>query len=423
MPGRQTKRQKDNDKVDANGSVAVIEPDDVSSPPVTSNGVPPAVISDGVLPLPVTPNGAPPKTKTNAITWAEFLEHTPPGIEVEIESLVTVPEKMTTGVRTPARVRTLDIRLYCDSDGCKDFRFFRATSDENWLAKGLSLDTFITYRCRTCMGSPKTFAVRLTRAHRTATSGTAIKFGEEPAYAPPISPSLVSLVGPGHELFSRGHRCESQGLGLAAFVYYRRVVVDQKSYLIYEIADAARRLGATPEDVAALNRAAQETQFRKATENITAAIPSALLIQGHDPLTLLYTAVRRGFHAGTDEEYLTLAKDIRIVLTELAGHTSAILKDEADIRGAVTRILSQRHEQTESEEQVPTVADEQKPAVADEQVPVAPEKWVPDVTEEPAPTVVEQQVPTVAEEQMSIAMEKQVLLQEPEDPLIAGLVG
>jgi hypothetical protein len=142
---------------------------------------------------------------------------------------------------------------------------------------------------------------------------------------------------------AKGRRAENRGLGIGAFSYYRRVVENQKGRIIREIAKAAKKLGAKPEILQRFEAAAKETQFSKAIEEIKDGIPSVLLIDGqHNPLTLLHGALSEGLHEHTDEECLEIAKEIRIVLTELADRLSQALKEQAELKNAVTRLLSRK---------------------------------------------------------------------------------
>ena len=47
----------------------------------------------------------------------------------------------------------------------------------------------------------------------------ALKFGEFPAFGPPVPPRVLSLIGPDKDLFLKGRRSEIQGLGVGAFAY------------------------------------------------------------------------------------------------------------------------------------------------------------------------------------------------------------
>jgi uncharacterized small protein (DUF1192 family) len=170
----------------------------------------------------------------------------------------------------------------------------------------------------------------------------AIKLGEFPSFGPPIPSRVITLIGPDREIFIRGRRAENQGLGIGAFAYYRRVVENQKSRLITEIAKVAKRIGATSEELQRFEAAVNETQFSKAIEYIKSTIPQVLLINGHNPLTLLHSALSEGLHAGTDEDCLELATSIRVVLTELAERISLALKDEAELKQAISKLMQPR---------------------------------------------------------------------------------
>lgn len=89
--------------------------------------------------------------------------------------------------------------------------------------------------------------------------------------------------------------------------------------------------------------AAKETQLSKAIEENKDGIPSALLIDNqHNPLTLLHSALSEGNHPDTDAECLEVARDIRLVLTDLAERLSQALKEHAELNNAVTRLLTRK---------------------------------------------------------------------------------
>jgi hypothetical protein len=180
----------------------------------------------------------------------------------------------------------------------------------------------------------------------------AYKFGEFPHYGPPTPARLISLVGGNRELFLSGRRCENLGLGIGAFVYYRRVVESQKDRILKEIIRACETIGAQPAKIEMLKRALSETQFSNAMELVKDALPESLLIKGHNPLTMLHTALSIGLHNQTDAQCLQRAHDIRVVLVELAERLGEALKDEAELVASVGRLLK-RPEKGETQEEAP----------------------------------------------------------------------
>ncbi|MGB7925566.1 MAG: hypothetical protein WCF57_20175 [Pyrinomonadaceae bacterium] len=280
-------------------------------------------------------------------TWAEFLESSPPSALIIISDLYAGNRFGGWCVAQP------DIHLYCESESCNGPRFFQCRSDEI-NAKGEAHFFFLRYLCRNCLVTTKTFAISARMlepyklipeigGHRMVgggKTGEAYKFGEIPAFGPPTPGRVISLIGPDKEHFLRGRRAENQGLGIGAFAYYRRVVENQKGRLIQEIASVAKRLGVDTEILKQFEKAKNETQFSKAIDDIKGAIPQSLLIQGHNPLSLLHKALSEGIHAQSDKECLDIATSIRVVLTELAERISVALKDEAELKQAVSRLLN-----------------------------------------------------------------------------------
>src|SRR5262249_7552641 len=143
--------------------------------------------------------------------------------------------------------------------------------------------------------------------------GVAQKFGEYPPFGPHTPPRVFQLIGEEYrELFLQGRRTESRGLGIGAYAYYRRIVEHQKGRIIEEIGKVAQKLGAGPDVMKAFTDARTETQFTTAIEKVKAGIPPSLLIDGHNPLTLLHDAPSDGIHELTDEQCLSLAQSILI---------------------------------------------------------------------------------------------------------------
>jgi hypothetical protein len=273
------------------------------------------------------------------VTFADFLTSTPPDVEQEIVDLAEIP-KQNPSYRVLA---TPDILLHCDSEECQGLRFFYCLEGRGdiYLTAKHSKNTFVTYLCRNCRQNLKVFSLAL-YLDADNTTGHVSKFGEAPPFGLHTPARVITLIGPDRDLFLQGRRAENRGMGIGAFSYYRRVVDNQKGRIIAEIARVAEKLGAKPDVLKAFKSAETETQFSKAVEEIKHGIPETLLVDGHNPLTLLHTALSEGLHAGTDAECLEIAQEIRLVLTDLAERISQALKEEAELKTAVTRLLNRK---------------------------------------------------------------------------------
>lgn len=271
------------------------------------------------------------------MTLAEFLESSPPATLAVISDLISMEWR---GGAHWYFIAAPELHLHCGNERCNGMRVFRAvqpprskdvpTSDYQFL--------FVDYCCSNCAATTKTFSLAVKR-DGDGPAGHAYKFGELPNFGPPTPARLLKLIGPDRELFLRGRRCENQGLGIGAFVYYRRVIEGQKNRIIDEILKVSQKIGAPPEVLAALEAAKAETQFSKAIDTIKPAVPQALLVNGHNPLTLLHSALSEGLHQQSDEVCLELATSVRVVLAELSERLAQALKDEAELNKAISRLM------------------------------------------------------------------------------------
>jgi|SRR5579864_3187241 len=272
-------------------------------------------------------------TSTAEMSSKEFLERCPPGRWIRITDLATL-----TATSMTWRSTAPDLELYCPT--CDGIRFFSAPSG------AFSGYIFLSYTCRNCNRMSRTFAVLIRRDKTPMTpTGEAFKFGESPPFGPHTPSRVITLIKPDLDLFLKGRRAESQGMGIGAFAYYRRVVENQKNRPLDEIIRASQRAGADPAVLALLDSAKGETQFGKAVDMVKDAVPQALKIDNHNPLTLLHAALSKGLHGQTDDACLELATDIRIVLTDLAERLEQATRDDEELKRAVSRLHREASEQ------------------------------------------------------------------------------
>lgn len=275
------------------------------------------------------------RTPPNSKTLKEFLEDVPPGCECLVIKAFTGRLHST-----HFELAIPEINLYCMSPECSGVRKFKSESSF-YTSKLNETNDFLTYSCRNCGESEKVYAIR-SRLEKNNEDVIVYKFGELPAFGPPTPPRVMSILGAERDYYLKGRRAENQGMGIAAFAYYRRVVENQKEKIFSEIIRVAERLNAEPELLRELNAAKHEKQFTKAVAVIKHGIPQTLLIDGHSPLTLLHTALSEGLHAQTDEQCLELAMSIRVVLSDFVERVGNALKDEKELKSAIGRLTNNK---------------------------------------------------------------------------------
>jgi hypothetical protein len=246
----------------------------------------------------------------------------------------------------PRRTEMPAIRLWCDNDECDGFRNFDPDNRSEELLvyekEPEVRDTFLLFVCRNCRRSAKKYAISY-RYNFSSKELLAEKLGEDPPLSFHVPARLRKLVGSELKKFKKGLGSEAHGFGVGAFAYYRQVVEDQKNRLFDEIIKVAQLGHPSSELIAELEEAKAETSFSSAVDKIKHAIPEALRIHGHhNPLTLLHSALSDGLHAGTDEECLEIAQDIRVILSDLSERLQNALKDNQELTKSVSRLQNRR---------------------------------------------------------------------------------
>lgn len=277
------------------------------------------------------------KSKQISAVFPEYLSSIPPGQEVLVGEIIYGQDP-----RGSANTYFMipDVDLHCDQ--CEGVRSFEPAKNVIYYGFKEVNDYFFLYKCRNCRRYFKTYAVKFWNFHVTEKTVCSVKYGEIPFFGPPVSKKLSSILGSGRDYFFKGRRAENQGLGIAAFAYYRRVVEDQKDRIIDEIIKVCNVLHAGQVLIDELEAAKRETQFTTAVEQIKSGLPQILMIDSHNPLTVLHGALSKGLHALPDEECLKIAGHIRVIMAELAERLSIALKDTGELNEAVKELVALR---------------------------------------------------------------------------------
>ena len=269
--------------------------------------------------------------------FSEFLQNTPPNQGARISDLVGLYPRLEQKINAP------ELRLHCSYESCNGDRFFRCLDlpdHRKSLDQGTFNYLYIRYQCSNCKNTLKVYSLAAKIDKVGEPHGMCYKFGELPAYGPPVPPRLLKLIGPDRDIFLQGRRCENQGLGIGAFTYYRRVVENQKNRILGEIIKVSERIGVPQDKINILRAAIKEIQFRTALGMVKDVIPESLLISGQNPMLLLHRALSQGVHELSDPECLELASSVRVVLGRLSEKLSDILKDDEEVKGALSTLMN-----------------------------------------------------------------------------------
>jgi hypothetical protein len=277
--------------------------------------------------------------ETESSSIADFLEDSPPNQTIPVFDLTE--NRYVKRITMNADVFTApELQLHCSNEKCNGIRFFRNVSVGEQILTHKRYEFFyVTYRCSNCRSEQKVFSLAAIKSDEDGQSGSVCKLGEIPPFGPPVPPKLIKLIGPDREIFLKGRRCENQGLGIGAFIYYRRVIEKQKNRILQEVIKVCEKLKVGQDKVEVLKKAIEETRFSEALNMAKDALPESLLIDGHSPMQLLHSALSEGVHAMSDEECLEIASSVRVVLGELSERLSQALKDEAELSKAISHLM------------------------------------------------------------------------------------
>lgn len=274
------------------------------------------------------------KQEYPTLKFADFLENSPAYHLVIISDLWRHTSQSSHAFCRP------ELSLLCEHDACKGMRFFEYSGHTGGLYNADARnELFIEYRCKNCGETRKSFSL-LNFGWQPEGAGLVVKLGEWPPFGPKTPSRLIRLLGLDKDLFLRGRRAELHGLGVGAFTYYRRVVENQKNRLLDEIIKVVQKVETSPADIVAdLSKAKDTFHFTQSLAGVKLAIPQVLLIDGHNPLLLLHSALSAGIHDKSDDECLELAKSIRMVLSGLAERLGQALTQKKELSEAVSKLL------------------------------------------------------------------------------------
>lgn len=209
---------------------------------------------------------------------------------------------------------------------------------QNYPSKGVSVR--LVYLCTHCQEFERLFYVR---ADNDKQGSWYMKVGQFPAWEVSGDTSIEHLLGSHASYYKKGLICESQGYGIGAFSYYRRIVEEVIDELLEEIADLL-----SGEELAAYQVALEKTKMTIVTaekiELVKDLLPTILRPDGMNPLSALHSALSQGLHAESDEDCSDLAENCREILVFLVNQVSASKQTAKSFTVSMRKLLDKKSE-------------------------------------------------------------------------------
>lgn len=142
------------------------------------------------------------------------------------------------------------------------------------------------------------------------------KVGQYPEWEIKMDKNLEKTLDKHSKTFRKGLVCESQGYGIGAFSYYRRITEEIIDELLESITDLIEEQNKS-EYLEALEKTKKTRVTQEKIELIKDLLPSILKPNGMNPLGVLHSELSEGLHAESDEACLENANHIKSILTFL----------------------------------------------------------------------------------------------------------
>ena len=273
----------------------------------------------------------------HSASYAKFLEETPLYKAEEFAFVFHI--SYAAGRPTSLLVPSPKLDLTCPL--CGAVQVFIVVGHEHNLNPEQSTagHVFVSYyRCTKCDHFHRYFFLRYAE-------GKMMKIGQYPPWDVVGENRLMKMLGKQHEsIYRKGLICESQGFGIAAYAYYRRVLENLLDSLLARVRDAA-----TPEERATFDsgfdRIKGSGTGKEKIKLVKDVLPVWLRPGGHNPLTLLHEALSEGLHDRSDEECLELAADIRTTLEIVVDRTEKQSLEIDALSEGMKRILNRKSKQ------------------------------------------------------------------------------
>lgn len=194
----------------------------------------------------------------------------------------------------------------------------------------------INYVCAGCNETIVTFCIKV-----SADLKSIMKVGQDPAWDIAGDKSIEKLLGKHKSYLRKGMICESQGYGIAAFSYYRRITEEVIDKLISDLEEIM-----PAEDRETFAEAYGKVKTTRQTSEKIALVkdllPPSLIIEGMNPLGILHSALSEGLHAEEEEACLSHAEAIREALIFMSSQISETKKKKQDFTQKMRGLLARK---------------------------------------------------------------------------------
>jgi hypothetical protein len=168
------------------------------------------------------------------------------------------------------------------------------------------------FECDSCSSSKYAFFIEV-----DIENGKIRKVGQSPAWSINLDKDIDRFLEDDSDFFKKALMCESQGYGIAAFSYYRRVLENSIGKILENLRSILEMEGSSSENIEQIDRALKGIVMDERIKIAKDAIPNSLRPNGMNPLAIIYDTLSAGIHRLPEEECLKNSEYIRVALSYL----------------------------------------------------------------------------------------------------------
>lgn len=230
------------------------------------------------------------------------------------------------------------VHLWCEH--CKSEQTFVLTNKYGFQKtpgadiRGAILDA--DFLCAGCGNFNRHFYIKLDGYAKSLT-----KVGQYPAWEIEMDKNLATLLGAYSDFYKKGLICESQGYGIGAFAYYRRIVETIIDELLESVTDLVSEID-RPKYLEALKKTKQTIVAKEKIELVKDLLPEILRPNNQNPLGLLHDFLSVGLHAGSEEQCLENAQHIREILVFLVNQIIRSKSSSKQFTDSMKKLLEKK---------------------------------------------------------------------------------
>lgn len=200
----------------------------------------------------------------------------------------------------------------------------------------------LIYVCVRCQKFKRAFMVQFDGDDK---GSFLLKVGQYPAWDISGDKDVEKFLGKYKSYYKKALICESQGYGIGAFGYYRRIVEEVIDDLLGDITELL-----SGDELGQYQVALEETQktivAADKIELVKDLLPPILRPDGMNPLGILHSNLSEGLHAESDEICLEYAEATRDILVFLVRQVAESKRAARSVTDSMRKLLDKKKQRS-----------------------------------------------------------------------------